>query len=461
MINSAVNLIDELKPKVVLFNALYNKRDSYTQKPIVHPCKFILQAGQEEPKESEALFDSEARQFFPQSSPPLKIVSTIVDADGEKLIKDIYSFLKTALIEDDEQKIAAWLAAGGDAKQCLPAQFAPAVRLYGRIIAGDEHSLLATACIQGKEKIAQLLLEQQRPDVAQLQRLLFLAVKYGQIAMAKLLFEKGAIINQLSETYEKVSPLFEAVNYDQPDMVKWLLDNGAEVDQYQGGSGCAGLTALYRAVSRRSVAVVQLLIQYGADVNKPQGKGTDRGLPPLFNAIWCGKPEMVELLVENGADIFDSKLDNLIQLKEEKFLLPGEGAAREMARSKRKQVKAMISLLASMTLRLETRKPTIALKKLEEVETLISQLFKNWPAIIRMNHTLEEISTRLAQTDLSGDAINKVITELCKPVVPIVSESATSDCKPLLYLATLKRDQPQAAPAVEQSQRDLGTTARL
>ena len=129
---------------------------------------------------------------------------------------------------------------------------------------------------------------------------LHIAVHYSELAVAQLLIERGAEVNQAMT--DGRTPLFVAAQNGKLDIAQLLLDRGAEVNQAMND----GATPLYIAAQEDQLDVAQLLIKRGAEVNNAR---TDDGTTPLWVAALYGQLDIAQLLIENGADVNKAHMD--------------------------------------------------------------------------------------------------------------------------------------------------------
>jgi len=114
----------------------------------------------------------------------------------------------------------------------------------------------------------------------------------GQVELVKLLLDKGADVNAMSEGVG--TALMRASNVD---VVRLLLDKGADVNaKWKCGYHPAcllGETALMRAAASGSVDKVKLLLDRGADINTKSNDGETA----LLSATCSGRVEVIKILL--------------------------------------------------------------------------------------------------------------------------------------------------------------------
>lgn len=96
---------------------------------------------------------------------------------------------------------------------------------------------------------------------------LFHAAWGGNIAVAELLLEYGANVNEQDDTGE--TPIHGASAWGRSKMVRWLISSGAEVNVPS-----RGYTPLHWAAQNGTGVVAQLLLEAGADPNALDHTGT-------------------------------------------------------------------------------------------------------------------------------------------------------------------------------------------
>lgn len=102
-------------------------------------------------------------------------------------------------------------------------------------------------------------------DIGDGYTLLHVACLFGHESLARMLVERGALVNSNARNDSRATPLHAAVAYREESTAARLVDllvaNGAELNSPQHG----GQTALHHAVGRGSVPLTKLLVGLGAD----------------------------------------------------------------------------------------------------------------------------------------------------------------------------------------------------
>jgi ankyrin repeat protein len=88
-----------------------------------------------------------------------------------------------------------------------------------------------------------------------------MACFFGHGEAARLLLDRGADVNAVSENPMQVAPLHAAVARRAAPIVRMLLDRGADPRKAQHG----GVTPLHGAAAQGDEAIVELLLARGAD----------------------------------------------------------------------------------------------------------------------------------------------------------------------------------------------------
>ncbi|MGW0203421.1 ankyrin repeat domain-containing protein, partial [Nonomuraea sp. NPDC003201] len=137
---------------------------------------------------------------------------------------------------------------------------------------------------------------------------LFDAVERGDLALARLLVERGAPADEdaFYHACEQSDPTFldllhrpgfermvaHKLDFEDAAGLRWFLDRGADVNACR---------ALHHAIARgRGVTILTMLLDAGADVNLPWDRW-DVGRRPLALAARCGHLAAYELLAARGA----------------------------------------------------------------------------------------------------------------------------------------------------------------
>jgi cytochrome c len=119
---------------------------------------------------------------------------------------------------------------------------------------------------------------------------LYLAVRGGHFAAAKLLIERGADVNA-APTPLLGPALMPALAKRRIDLINLLLDGGANPNSNRGGE-----SALHVAVRSGCLDCVKALVEAGADVNAK----TKDGKTPLHLAKFKGQREVADYLMSHG-----------------------------------------------------------------------------------------------------------------------------------------------------------------
>ncbi|XP_031331829.1 uncharacterized protein LOC116162352 [Photinus pyralis] len=150
------------------------------------------------------------------------------------------------------------------------------------------------------------------------------AVKEGYHSLVRHLLDRNGNVNDLNSSGESL--VMVAAKSDDVAMVKLLLERGADVtvSNYEGNTclhfaacgneemltlfldggdleakNLSGLTPLMFALKLSCTDLARLLISSGADIHTEDFMGNTC----LHNAAWAGDDEMVEFLLENGLDM--------------------------------------------------------------------------------------------------------------------------------------------------------------
>src|SRR5262245_13089561 len=152
---------------------------------------------------------------------------------------------------------------------------------------------------------------------------LVLAAREGDLESSKLLIDKGADVNQVTEY--GWSPLLTATNNRHYKLGKYLVERGANINLANKGNW----TALYLATDNRNIEggdfpvpkpdldnleYIQFLLEHGADPNIRTKDNTltrtiftmqwffEAGATPFVRAAQSGDLDLLKLLIKHGAD---------------------------------------------------------------------------------------------------------------------------------------------------------------
>jgi len=119
-----------------------------------------------------------------------------------------------------------------------------------------------------------------------------LASFFGHLTIVKLLLDKGANPNVVSNNPFKVTPIHSACATSSFDIVELLIKHGADVNSKQ----TKGVTPLHSAAHNGQTKLSKLLIDNGAEINARM----ENGETPLFMANEKNFNETAELIIKNG-----------------------------------------------------------------------------------------------------------------------------------------------------------------
>lgn len=169
------------------------------------------------------------------------------------------------------------------------------------------HNALYAASLEGNEAVVKLLFE-RGADInnrcGQYGTALHAASAYGHEKTVKMLLLYGANVNapgwpmstDLSAPGTTGTALYEAAGHGHEKVVKILLDAGADVNAHDGGQFG---TALQAAKQSGNKAIAKLLLDRGADPNAYRAYLNGA----IQTASKAGSEALVKLLLNRGADI--------------------------------------------------------------------------------------------------------------------------------------------------------------
>jgi ankyrin repeat protein len=149
-------------------------------------------------------------------------------------------------------------------------------------------SLLMHTLYRGRRDLAELIAAKKRAlDI-------FEAAALGKLEQFKDRAGDGAIMN--SRSNDGFTALHFACFFGQPDAARLLIERGALVDVVANNP--MKLMPLHSAASARNLGAARLLLEHGAPINARQ----QGGWAPIHAAAQNGDRAMVELLLKRGAD---------------------------------------------------------------------------------------------------------------------------------------------------------------
>ena len=120
---------------------------------------------------------------------------------------------------------------------------------------------------------------------------LWCAASSGNLALVRLLIERGANVNSTTKT--KSTPLRAACYDGHLNIVKYLIQKGADIEL----ANKYGHTCLMIAVYRGHIGVMKYLMSLKVDANRKTFKGSTA----LHDCAENGSVEMLKLLIDYGA----------------------------------------------------------------------------------------------------------------------------------------------------------------
>ena len=129
---------------------------------------------------------------------------------------------------------------------------------------------------------------------------LFSACLEGRNDIAQLLLSNTADIN-LSDKDGR-SPLIVAAEYGHSNVVQTLINSNASIDQAKNN----GVTPLWQACQNGHLKTVEILLNNNADPYKTRNDGST----PIYTAAQQGQTKIVEKLLDNNFPINDKSFNN-------------------------------------------------------------------------------------------------------------------------------------------------------
>jgi ankyrin repeat protein len=149
-------------------------------------------------------------------------------------------------------------------------------------------SLLMHSLYRGRRDLADLIAAKKKAlDI-------FEAATLGNLDRLKDCARDAAAVN--SRSNDGFTALHLACFFGQPEAARLLVEKGALVDAV--ASNPMQLMPLHSAASARNLEASRLLLEHGAPVNARQ----QRGWAPVHAAAQNGDRAMVELMLKHGAD---------------------------------------------------------------------------------------------------------------------------------------------------------------
>jgi uncharacterized protein len=167
------------------------------------------------------------------------------------------------------------------------------------LVAADPSLAIFAAAIQGDIDQLNVLLTANRSLIGLYSTdgwtPLHLAAFFGKTEAARLLLNKGAIVNARSTNPMENMPLHAAAAGRHLEVSKLLIEHGAPVNARQHG----GWSPLHAAAQNGDLELAKTLVAAGADVNVR----AENNQMPLDLALTKGQQAMVDYLESNGAKL--------------------------------------------------------------------------------------------------------------------------------------------------------------
>jgi palmitoyltransferase len=163
------------------------------------------------------------------------------------------------------------------------------------------NSSIFAVCSEGDPETFEQMLQQLPPQsVNEIgpkgEALLHIAARRPSLRMVQLLLQKGANVNQLSNTAMREPPLHAVIGTGDLDIVHLLIRNGAD----PSAPNAKGFTALVSAAEKRRFIIVKYLLNSGA-VEVDARDADDH--TALHWAAYVGHAEITRVLINHGANV--------------------------------------------------------------------------------------------------------------------------------------------------------------
>ena len=140
--------------------------------------------------------------------------------------------------------------------------------------------------------------------LAEVQKSISLASRFGEVEVARLLIQRGADVSTADENGN--TPLHIASEYGNQEVARLLIEQGADIS----AATKDGAAPLHNASQNGHQEVTRLLVERGADVSP----ATKDGTTPLHLASLNGYQDVARLLIDRGVDVSGATADGTTPL---------------------------------------------------------------------------------------------------------------------------------------------------
>lgn len=184
------------------------------------------------------------------------------------------------------QELYQAVRSGDTARVSAMVEADPSLAVFAAAVSGDD-AAMETLVTGNRSLASQISSDGWTP--------LHLAAHFAKTGVVRVLLNRGAAVNALSENALKNTALHAAAAGKAMEAANLLIIHGADVNARQHG----GWTPLHAAAQSGAADFARLLIDNGADVNV-RAENQQR---PIDLALTKGHQAVVDLLESNGASL--------------------------------------------------------------------------------------------------------------------------------------------------------------